>query len=89
MKQMCNCSGSASVESSVFLAGRCRILGISVDFMIKEIFLNTVRGVCPYAVGQNVIDNLEEHSAILASAERDIFFFLVNQKNLLKTTRLI
>jgi len=47
--------------------------------MIKETYLNTVRDACPYAVGQNVIDNLEEHSATLASAEMYIFF-LVNHK---------
>lgn len=58
--------------------------------MIKETFLNTERGICPYAVGQNAIDNLEEHSAILASAKRYRYvFFPSESQNLLENARLI
>lgn len=80
MKQMHCCAGPASSERSVVLSVRCRTRGISVDATIKGTFLNTAQGVCPYAVGQNVTDNLEEQSATPASAEREKYFFLVNDK---------
>lgn len=51
--------------------------------MFKETLSNTVRGVCPYAVRQNVIDNLDEHPASLASAEIHTLFFPSESQNLL------
>lgn len=62
-------------------------IGNFSDLMIKASALNTVWSVCPYAVGQNVIDNLAEHSVILASADIYIYkyIFLVNHKIYWKT----